>query len=131
MEDHIMGGGTQFTNKEFEESTTLQKMRSLQDNLKRNLRSAEKNKDYIFVFGDLQDVPDGSKNFYYGTCKIPKNPLGIIKTCEGRNLSCSIYQHLDTLEKQIISRHGSRGGRFIDGMYTCSQGLQKNIKALS
>jgi len=32
---------------------------------------------------------------------------------------------MESLEKPIISRHGTKGGRFIDGMYTCDQGLQK------
>jgi hypothetical protein len=27
------------------------------------------------------------------------------------------------MERPIISRHGSKGGRFIDGMYTTKQGL--------
>jgi hypothetical protein len=29
---------------------------------------------------------------------------------------CSIYQFLDKLEKPIISRHGLKGGRFIDSL---------------
>ncbi len=58
-------------------------------------------------------------------CRIPKHPLGIVKTCEDSNLSCTAYKHLGSLSKPIISRHGMKGGRFIDGMYACNQGLQK------
>jgi hypothetical protein len=32
---------------------------------------------------------------------------------------------MESLDKPIISRHGTKGGRFIDGMYTCHQGLQR------
>ena len=73
----------------------------------------------------MQDTPDNSSNFHYGTCRIPKHPLGIVKICENLNLTCSIYNHMETLEKPIISRHGTKGGRFIDAMYTCSAGLEK------
>ena len=40
-------------------------------------------------------------------------------------LICSVYQFSDTLEKPIVSRHGTKGGRFIDGTYTCLEGLAK------
>jgi len=29
------------------------------------------------------------------------------------------------MDKPIISRHGTKGGRFIDGMFTCMQGIEK------
>lgn len=49
----------------------------------------------------------------------------LVQTCETNDLYCSVYKFLDDLEKPVISRHGSKGGRFIDGMYTCTQGLEK------
>jgi hypothetical protein len=45
--------------------------------------------------------------------------------CEDANLSCSVYKYLEHLEKHVISRHGIKGGRFIDGMYTCAQSSEK------
>ena len=41
-------------------------------------------------------------------------------------LICSIYQFSDILEKPIVSRQGTKGGRFIDGTYTCLEGLAKD-----
>jgi archaellum component FlaC len=32
---------------------------------------------------------------------------------------------MDSMDKPIISRHGTKGGRFIDGMFTCMQGIEK------
>jgi hypothetical protein len=80
--------------------------------------------ELLYIFGDLQDTPDQSKLFYYGSKNIMKHPLGIIQTCEEYGLECTIYQHLETMSKPIISRHGAKGGRFIDGMYTDLQGMQ-------
>jgi hypothetical protein len=77
----------------------------------------------IYVFGELQDTPNNSKVFHYGPGQIPKHPLGIVKTCESLGLECTIYQHWESLEKPIISCHGSKGGRFIDGMYVRKQEL--------
>ncbi len=56
--------------------------------------------------------------FSYGTSNIIKHPLGIVRTCENLGLECTIYEHMGSMPKPIISRHGSKGGRFIDGMYT-------------
>jgi hypothetical protein len=86
-----------------------------------------RNEEIVYIFGDLQDTPNNSKDFYYGSCKIAKHPFGIIKTCEDLSLECMIFQHWQSLDKPIISRHGSRGGRFIDGMYTTKNGLQYSI----
>lgn len=66
----------------------------------------------------MQDTPDASKNFHYGNSRIAKQHLGIVKLCEDFGMECTIYQHWDMLEKPIVSRHGPKGGRFIDGMYT-------------
>jgi len=120
-------GGEQltFTNKDTEENSILQKMRSVQTNLKKCIHTAKQNNSLIFVFGDLQDAPDNSKTFHYGSYRAPKHPLGIVQTCENHHMSCTIYQHLDTLDKPVISRHGSKGGRFIDGMYACTRGKEK------
>jgi hypothetical protein len=97
----------------------------IQESIKDIIENARKSKDIIFIYGDLQDTPDNSKNFHYGKCRIPKHPLGITKTCEDMRLSCTIYQYMESLDKPIISRHGTKGGRFIDGMYTCHQGLER------
>jgi len=122
---HHGGEKTQYSSRDVEESITLQKMIAVKNQLKSIIREAKRNNDIIFVFGDLQDVPDNSSNFRYGQCKIPKHPLGIVKTCEDLQLACSIYKFLHTLDTPIISRHGSKGGRFIDGMFVCNQGLNK------
>jgi hypothetical protein len=84
----------------------------------------------LFIFGDLQDTPDESTNFRYGSTKIAQHPLGIAKTCTDLGLTCTIYQHMDKLEKPITSRHGPKGGRFIDGMYTLPTSLH-NITGIS
>jgi hypothetical protein len=108
-----------------EENEILQEMRGIQEIIKSIIENANKSKDIILIYGDLQDAPDNSKNFHYGKCRIPKHPLGITKTCEDMGLSCKIYQHMESLDKPMISRHGTKGGRFIDGMYTCHQGLER------
>lgn len=77
----------------------------------------------MYIIGDLQDTPGNSKVFYYRSCKISKHPYGIAKTCEYLGLQCTIYQHWDTMDKPIISRHGLKGGRFLDGMYNVKHGL--------
>jgi hypothetical protein len=100
-------------------------MRGIQEIIKSIIENANKSKDIIFIYGDLQDAPDNSKNFHYGKCRIPKHPLGITKACEDRGLSCTIYQHMASLDKPITSTHGTKGGRFINGMYTCHQGLER------
>ena len=110
---------------EAEEKKTLQHMTNVNNRLQLLLHDAIKSKDTIYVFGDLQDTPDNSKLFHYGSCRLPKHPLGIITHCESIGLTCSVHNFLDSIEKPIISRHGSKGGRFIDGMYSCQQGLQK------
>jgi len=83
-------------------------MTSVKDQLRNIINQAYKTNDIIFVFGDLQVTPNNSKKFYYGSCKIPKHPLGIIKLCEGLGLACTIFQHIETLQKPIVSRHGSK-----------------------
>jgi hypothetical protein len=108
-----------------EENEVLQEMREVHEIVKMSILNANRNKDIIFVFGDLQDTPDNSRKFHYGKRRIPKHPLGIVMTCEDMGLSCAIYQHIDSLDKLIISRHGAKGGRFIDGMYACPQGLER------
>jgi hypothetical protein len=103
----------------------LQEMNVIRDQIRTLIQHAFKTDDFIDVFGDLQDTPDNSKMFHYGMFRTPKHPLGIIKTCEEYGLTCTVYQLLSTLEKPIVSRHGTKGGRFIVGMYACSQGLEK------
>jgi hypothetical protein len=100
-------------------------MRIIHKQIKKSIGNAKNTGDIVFIFGDLQDTPDNTSKFHYGKCRIPKHPLGSIKAREEANLSCSIYQHLESLNKPLISRHGIKGGRFIDGMYTCDQGLGK------
>jgi len=94
-----------------EENEKLQEMKSIQEIIKDIIENASKSKDIIFIYGDLQDAPDNSKNFHYGKCRIPKHLLGITKTCEYMGLSCTIYQHMESLDKPIISRNGTKGGR--------------------
>ena len=107
------------------ENSKLTTMSALRDQLKAAIQRARRRSDLIFVFGDLQDTPDNTNLFHYGACRVAKHPLGIVKTCESMDLLCSIYKFSDTLEKPIISRHGTKGGRFIDGTYTCLEGLTK------
>jgi hypothetical protein len=98
--------------------------------LKPIISKANQQSGFLYVFGDLQDTPGNSKIFHYGLCHIAKHPLGIVKTCEEFGLTCSIYQHIAEMERPIVSCHGSKGGRFIDGMYTSSFGLA-NIFGIS
>jgi len=113
--------------KHMDENDTLQKMKTIQKRLSILINQALRNEEIVYIFGDLQDAPNNSKDFYYGSCKIAKHPFGIVRTCEDLGLECTIFQHWHTLDKPIISRHGSRGGRFIDGMYTTKIGLQYSI----
>ena len=101
----------------FDENSILQKMRQLKRSLKTIIRKAIDTNQIIYVYGDLQDTPDNSKAFHHGTTNIGKHPLGIAQTCENLGLLCTIYQHMESMPKPIISRHGPKGGRFIDGMY--------------
>jgi len=97
---------------------TMNNMRELQKQLKTIIRKAQSCNKKIFVFGDLQDTPDETKTFIYGSTRIAKHPLGIVKTCEEFGMQCTIFQHLHAMDKPVTSRHGSKGGRFLDGMYT-------------
>jgi hypothetical protein len=120
------GNGTNYhTNLELNENSTLQEMEKVQSQIRSCVKNAYKSGDIVFVFGDLQDTPDNTTLFHYGKCRMPKHPLGIVKVCEELNMTCSIYLHAESLEKPIISRHGLKGGRFIDGMYACKKGLEK------
>jgi len=38
--------------------------------------------ELIHILGDLQDTPGTSNMFYYGSCRLSKHPLGIIKMCK-------------------------------------------------
>jgi hypothetical protein len=98
-------------------------MTALQNQLKKILAKTKSNKETIYVFGDLQDTPVNSKSFHYGSCQINKHPLGITRACEDFGLTCTIYPHMHNMEKPIISRHGTKGGRFIDSMYANHQGI--------
>jgi hypothetical protein len=110
-----------------DDENVLWGMRELSQQLQQIIRKAQKDNIMIFIFGDLQDTPDGSKNFAYGPSRILKHPLGIIKPCEDMGILCTICQHLESLERPIISRHGPNGGRFIDGMYTFPSYLSSNL----
>jgi hypothetical protein len=101
------------------------KLIKAQEQLQMILTNALSLDDILYAFGDLQDTPDNSKRFHLGPCCIPKHPLGTVKTCENAHLTCSIYKYIDTLRLPIILQHGSKGGRFIEGMYTCLRGLEK------
>ena len=122
---HVGGEKLHQQDIENSEDCRIQKLAKTQEYLKTALTCASKSNDIVYVFGDLQDTPDNSKRFHYGSCRFQKHPLGIVKTCEQANLSCSIYKFLDSMQMPVISRHGSKGGRFLDGMYTCTKGLDK------
>ena len=113
-----------------EENTKLETMSKVKVHVEQIIDKALANSDLIYVFGDLQDTPDQSKTFHCGPCRIPKHPLGIVKTCEAKGLACTIYQHLDTLDQPIISRRGTKGGRFIDGMFASIEGMP-NVLGIS
>ncbi len=98
-------------------------MLQVRNHLKAIISKANQHSYFLYVFGDLQDTPDNSKIFHYGLCHIAKHPLGIVRTCEEFGLTCSVYQHIEEMEKPTVSCHDSKGGRLIDGMYTSSFGL--------
>jgi len=104
-----------------DENTILQKMRQLNNILTNILKKAMDQNELMFVFGDQQDTPDRSKAFSYSPNNIIKHPLGIVQTCENEGLECTINKFMESMHKPIISRHGTKGGRFIDGMYALKQ----------
>jgi len=106
-----------------DQNRILQEMRTLSNHLRSLIINAQRTNTMIYIFGDLQDTPDNTRTCAYGSTKIPKHPLGIVKTCEDLGLECTIYQHLASMELPVVSRHGSKGGCFIDGMYTLPQYL--------
>jgi hypothetical protein len=106
-----------------DQNKILQEMRTLSNHLRSLIINAQRTNKMIYIFGDLQDTPDITRTFAYGNTRLPKHPLGIVKTCEDLGLECTIYQHLASMKLPVISRHGSKGGRFIDGMYTLPQYL--------
>jgi hypothetical protein len=106
-----------------DENNNLYNMTQIQRQIQQLIKKAYREKELIYVFGDLQDTPDNSNTFHYGSFRLAKHPLGIVNTCENLGMEYTIYQHLDLMGKPIISRHGAKGGRFIDGMYTIKQGL--------
>jgi len=107
----------------YDEYSILKKMRQLKKLLKPIIMKARDTNQLIYIYGDLQDTLDHSRAFFYGNSNIAKHPLGIVHTCENLGLQCTIYQHMDSMSKPVISRHGAKGGRFIDVMYTLPQGL--------
>jgi hypothetical protein len=88
-----------------DESSILQGMRQIQKLIKSAIGKAKNAGKLLCIFGDLQDTPDRSKLFYYGTNNIIKHPLGVVQTCEENGLQCTIYKHLESSNKPIISRH--------------------------
>ena len=110
-------------NTAIDEASRLDTMTAVRDQVASLISKASETADLMYVFGDLQDTPDQSRLFHQGSCRIPRHPLGIVNTCESLGLICTVYQHLHTLETPIITRHGSKGGRFIDGMYACPSSI--------
>jgi hypothetical protein len=106
-----------------DENLVLQGMERIQKSLKHIISKARKYEELIYIYGDLQDTPDRSKTFYYGNTTIAKHPTGIVQLCEDQNLQCTIYKFVDLMPKPIISRHGPKGGRFIDDMFTDYHGI--------
>jgi len=49
-------------------------MAEVQKTVKDAIKKAYRAKNFIFVFGDMQDAPDNSNIFQYGECRIPKHP---------------------------------------------------------
>ncbi|MFN9982459.1 MAG: hypothetical protein ACK53Y_21205, partial [bacterium] len=68
---HHGGEKMHFSHEDFEESNVLQSMSTIQNHVKNLIQQSNAKKQLIFVFGDLQDTPDSSKNFHYGKCWIP------------------------------------------------------------
>ena len=79
--------------KHMDEKDTLQKMKRIQKRLSTLINQALRNEEIVYIFGDLQDTPNNSKDFYYGSCKIAKHPFGVVKTCEDLGLECMVFQH--------------------------------------
>jgi len=108
---------------EQDENEIIQEMRKLRNTLRIIINRRNNASEIVYAFGDMQDTPDNSTLFRYGSNKIIKHPLGIIQTCEELGMQCTVYQHLEMLPRPIISRHGSKGGRFLDSMYCNQLGL--------
>jgi hypothetical protein len=87
------------SNRDTGENSVLQRMTNVREQTKNFIKMAKDNNNLVYVFGDLQDTPDNSKNFNLGKCQLPKDPLGIVRLCEEWNLSCTIYQHMHSLKK--------------------------------
>jgi hypothetical protein len=60
------------------ENKRLQSMLQIQTQLQAIISTAIHQTDLLHVFGDLQDAPDNSKLFHYGSCHLAKHPLGIV-----------------------------------------------------
>jgi hypothetical protein len=58
---------------QIDENTKLKAMRAVQDRLTSTITKVIRNNELIYVFGDLQDTPDNSKMFHYGSSRIPKH----------------------------------------------------------
>jgi hypothetical protein len=110
-------------NPDQDDENILQGMRELSTQIKNLITEAKRNNMRLFIFGDLQDTPDNTSDFRYGLTRIPKHPLGIVKTCEDQHLTYTMYQHMAAFNLPITSRHGPKGGRFIDGMYTFPENI--------
>jgi hypothetical protein len=97
---HAGGEKLQPCDADVEENSILQRMTTVQNCLHDLLNDAIKSNDIIFVFGDLQDTPDNTKLFHYGSCRLPKHPLGIVAQCESLDLMYG--KVLGILERKFV-----------------------------
>jgi len=74
-------------NPEIDYENIIRGMRELSQQLKTTILDAQKENKMIYIHGDLQDTPDGSANYRYGSTQIAQHPLGIAKTCENLGLN--------------------------------------------
>jgi hypothetical protein len=76
---------------ENDEDSHMSKMEYIQWQLRHCIIKAIPNNELVYVYGDLQDTPDSSKLFHYGSCQIPKQLLGIAQLCDSMGFKCTIY----------------------------------------
>jgi hypothetical protein len=96
-----------------DESQLLQKMRHLCQRLQSIITEMQRDNELLYIFSGLQDTPDSSKAFYYGSSHMIKHPLGIVKTCEDLGLICTVYQHWESMETLLYQDMVLREANFL------------------
>jgi len=74
------------------ENEIIQEMRKLRNTLRIIINRRNNASEIVYAFGDMQDTPDNSTLFRYGSNKIIKHPLGIIQTCEELGMQCTRFR---------------------------------------